>query len=89
MRNGDSQIRLAEHVAAKCLDGTGLRETAILEDAFPNQHKVSRIWGETRGRATKTDRVLILGGPSAGSLPELPAIDWSSGTAVLNGASVR
>ena len=56
--------------------GTGLRLLRIVDDHLPVEHKVSRIWGATKGRATKVDRILMLGGPKARRLPREPRIDW-------------
>jgi hypothetical protein len=77
VRKNDVSLRLAEHVARECVPGSGLKEMAILVDELPSEQKVSRIWGATRGRATKTDRILILGGRRACDLPELPSFDWT------------
>jgi DNA modification methylase len=71
-------VNLANEVAQHCVDQSGLRILKMLDDHLPVKHKVSRIWGETRGRATKTDRILILGGPKARRLPAFPKIDWLS-----------
>ena len=32
----------------------------IIEDPLPEKNKVTRIWGKTKGNATKTDRILLL-----------------------------
>jgi site-specific DNA-methyltransferase (adenine-specific) len=77
VRKGDSTINLAKAVAQQSVP-TPLRTLALLDDHLPIQHKVSRIWGKTRGRATKTDRILILGAPKAKDLPPFPTIDWLS-----------
>lgn len=76
-RKGET-IKLAEAVAETCVHGSGLRVDALIEDELPFAHKVSRIWKDRRGQATKTDRILILSKFRAGSLPRLPQIDWSS-----------
>jgi hypothetical protein len=76
VRKGDSTINLAKAVAQYSVTTTQLRPLALLNDHLPVQHKVSRIWGKTRGRATKTDRILILGAPKAKDLPPFPTIDW-------------
>lgn len=78
VRRGDKQINLAEGVAEHCLAGTGLRVLDVVDDHLPIEHKVSRIWGATKGRATKVDRILILGAPGATKLPKRPRIDWAS-----------
>jgi len=78
VRRQESTINLANEVARHCVEKAGLRVLDVLDDHLPVKHKVSRIWGETRGRATKTDRILILGGPKACQLPAFPKIDWLS-----------
>jgi site-specific DNA-methyltransferase (adenine-specific) len=57
--------RLAHIVRDHCLGDTDLRVLGVITDRLPVQHKVSRIWGDGKGHATKTDRILILGGPNA------------------------
>jgi hypothetical protein len=71
VRRDDETLNLAQAVADTCFEGTDLKVSAVLEDKIPTQHKVSRIWGPGRGRATKTDRVLIATGPNA-RLPMVP-----------------
>jgi hypothetical protein len=75
---GEKTVNLATEVADSCAERAGLRVLDVIDDHLPVKHKVSRIWGETRGRATKTDRILILGAPKARRLPAHPTIDWSS-----------
>jgi len=69
VRRGDDEIDLAAAVADVAVPGSGLRVVGTIVDKVPIGHKVSRIWGEKRGRATKTDRILVLRGPHA-NLPE-------------------
>jgi site-specific DNA-methyltransferase (adenine-specific) len=71
-------VNLANEVAQHCVDRSGLRVMDVLDDHLPVKHKVSRIWGERRGHATKIDRILVLGGPKARPLPTFPKIDWFS-----------
>lgn len=78
VRRGSSTVNLANEVAKHCIRRTQLRVLDVLDDHLPVEHKVSRIWGDTRGRATKTDRILILGRPKARKLPPFPKIEWSS-----------
>lgn len=78
VRRGTSTLNLANEVAQHCIGQTFLKVLDMFDDHLPVKHKVSRIWGETRGRATKTDRILVLGGPRARKLPPLPDIDWLS-----------
>jgi len=78
VRRGKSTLNLASEVAQHCVGQTRLKVLQVLDDHLPVKHKVSRIWGETRGCATTTDRILILGGPKAPKLPAFPKIDWLS-----------
>ena len=66
--------------AARCL---GWKLRGIVADRLPTQHKVSRIWKNGRGHATKTDRVLILSrnAGSSAPLPPLGPIRWADATA--------
>jgi site-specific DNA-methyltransferase (adenine-specific) len=78
VRRETGDINLAEAVAESCVAHSGLRVDALVEDELPLRHKVSRIWKEKRGRATKTDRILILSKKRAAKLPRLPAFDWTA-----------
>jgi len=75
VRLGARTVRLAEHVAESCVPGS-LVVRQIIEDRLPNDRKVSRIWGDTKGNATKTDRILVLSAAGAGALPSPPRFDW-------------
>jgi hypothetical protein len=77
VRRHEQQINLAERVAESCVLGTGFKVLGTVDDHLPVEHKVSRIWGKTKGRATKVDRILMLAGPKAGPLPRKPKIEWS------------
>jgi hypothetical protein len=77
VRNGDEDLNLAQAVADSCVSGTGLTVRRIVNDSIPVHHKVSRIWGDTKGRATKTDRVLVLARRRAPRLAPLPTIAWN------------
>lgn len=78
VRKGKTQINLADQVAAISVPGTGFSVLRTVSDYLPVERKVSRIWGDTKGRATKVDRILILGGPRATRLAREPTIDWSA-----------
>ncbi len=82
VRRGNANIRLGEVVANECTSATDLRLVGIIEDHLPVKHKVSRIWGSKKGRATKTDRILVLAGPRARIPRQLPMLNW----AACNGA---
>lgn len=77
VRRGEKDLNLAREVARRCFNETDLELVGSVVDRLPVQHKVSRIWKENRGRATKTDRILLLAGPKAKRLPKLPQIDWT------------
>ena len=76
VRRDSGDINLAEEVIKHCVPETDLSVVAVVADNLPIEHKVSRIWGATRGRATKTDRIIIMGGPKTRDLPPIPSIDW-------------
>jgi hypothetical protein len=65
VRRGEREINLAAEVARAAVPKSGLRVVGTIVDRLPPGHKVSRIWGERRGRATKTERILVLRGPRA------------------------
>lgn len=76
VRRGEEQLNLAREVARYSVPGTGFRLLRSISDHLPIESKVSRIWGRTRGRATKVDRILVLGGKHALELPPAPRINW-------------
>jgi site-specific DNA-methyltransferase (adenine-specific) len=65
VRHGDDEIDLSSAVADAAVPGSGLRVVGTIFDRLPQGRKVSRIWGKTRGRATKNERILVLRGPRA------------------------
>jgi site-specific DNA-methyltransferase (adenine-specific) len=77
VRNGDEDLNLAQAVADSCVSGTGLTVRRIVNDSLPVHHKVSRIWKDTKGRATKTDRVVVLARRRAPRLASLPQVAWN------------
>lgn len=77
-RNDDESINLArdvwDNVAAPAGDW---RLHGIVTDRLPSERKVSRIWKDSPGRATKIDRILILSrGDERKELPPLGRIGW-------------
>ncbi len=78
VRRGDRHMNLAKAVARHCVQGTDLRVVGTFTDRIPVKHKVSRIWKDNRGRATKTDRILVLGGPKALEPGRVPDVSWST-----------
>ena len=78
VRRDEGSLRLAELVADAVEARTEWRRLAIVGDELPEDRKVSRIWGARKGRATKTDRLLILRPPGGtAELPAVPEIDWA------------
>ena len=76
VRRVKDEINLARAIAKECVPQTGLRVLGIVRDSLPVQHKVSRIWGAKRGRATRTDRILILGASRAKRPANAISIEW-------------
>ena len=73
---GKDPLPLAEHIWQDIGDQTGLRKIDLIEDHLQIQNKVSRIWGDTKGQATKRDCVLVLA-REEGSPPVVSeVIDW-------------
>jgi DNA modification methylase len=56
----DEPLSLAAQVWDDIKAKTCLRLVEIIEDDLPVQNKVSRIWGDTKGRATSRDCALVL-----------------------------
>lgn len=76
VRRGTDQINLAEHVRHQVAEPQGWHYHGTIEDELPATSKVSRIWKDNPGRATKIDRILLLS-PKKVELPAMPSIDWS------------
>lgn len=73
---------LAEEVWRHSAQPRGWKKVALITDTVPVEHKVSRIWKANRGRATKTDRILVLA-KSENARRKLPALDpivWTTAT---------
>ncbi len=58
--NNQPPFNLAAKVWQAVQPGTGLQLLDIVPDAIADSAKVTKIWSETRGRATAIDRILIL-----------------------------
>lgn len=64
-REKDVVYNLAEIVWKNCAEPLGFKLVEPIQaDVISDGSKVSRIWGETRGNATKVDRVLVLERPA-------------------------
>lgn len=71
-------LALAHQIWKDIGEQTGLSLVEVIEDHLPSDKKVSRIWGDTRGRATDRDCVLVL--TRAGADPLVVSndeVDWS------------
>ncbi|GIG53332.1 DNA methyltransferase [Demequina activiva] len=72
----ENALPLAKQMWDDIGDQTGLRLLELVEDELPQQSKVSRIWGDTKGQATSRDCALVLthmdGKPDLGNA----SVDW-------------
>lgn len=59
-RSNGKNYNLAELIAVECASKIGLFVEGVIVDNFNEDSKVSRIWGSKKGKATKTERALIL-----------------------------
>jgi hypothetical protein len=76
-----SGIGLAERAWEEAAFPAGYRLAGLVRDEVAANRKMTRLWGEEAGRATKTDRILVLGATEAGrrralASADLP-IDWT------------
>ena len=62
-RRGHSPINLAQEAWTEIKARTNLKLVDVVEDELPSSRKVTKIWGDRRGEATKTDRVLVMRRP--------------------------
>jgi site-specific DNA-methyltransferase (adenine-specific) len=89
VRRGEEQLNLAEEVWERVARPAGWQHHGTIVDALPVGGKVSRIWKDNPGRATKTDRLLLLSPWPGVSLPPFPEIDWSHIPELQNSATAR
>jgi len=60
-KRSDESINLANFIWEEVAKPAGFSlKEPMIEDRINDETKVSKIWGNTRGRATKVDRVIIL-----------------------------
>ncbi|HEX5825494.1 MAG TPA: DNA methyltransferase [Candidatus Limnocylindrales bacterium] len=73
-------VGLAERVWESAAEPAGYRLAGIALDDVAAQRKMTKLWGAEAGRATKTDRIVVLGATEAGRRRALAAagtpIDW-------------
>jgi hypothetical protein len=77
---GAAGLRLAEKVWETAAEPEGYRLAGIALDDVAAHRKMTKLWGAEAGRATKTDRILVLGATEAGRRRALAAattpVDW-------------
>jgi DNA methylase len=73
---GRDAIPLARKVWDDIGGQTGLRLLDVIEDWLPVQNKVSRIWGDTKGRATDRDCALVLVRSNGEPATDNSVIEW-------------
>jgi site-specific DNA-methyltransferase (adenine-specific) len=59
-KNGEPPLNLAEAVWSAVATRTNLRLADIVPDAIADSAKVTKIWNDTRGKATAVDRIIVL-----------------------------
>jgi len=73
---------LAEHVWESAAAPEGYALAGIVVDSIASHRKMTKLWGSEAGRATKTDRILVLGASEAGRRRALASLtlpilwDW-------------
>jgi hypothetical protein len=77
VRRRDEHLNLAGKVWRHVAEPEGWYCHGIVADPVPSGAKVSRIWRSNPGRATKTDRILVLSPSDDTPLAAPAAIDWS------------
>jgi site-specific DNA-methyltransferase (adenine-specific) len=74
-------VGLAERVFEQAADPEGYRLAGVALDDVAAVRKMTKLWGDEAGRATKTDRLLVLGATEAGRRRALAGtgvdVDWS------------
>jgi site-specific DNA-methyltransferase (adenine-specific) len=73
-------VGLAEQVWEESAAPEGYRLAGVARDDVAAVRKMTKVWGAEAGRATKTDRILVLGATEAGRRRAITAartpIDW-------------
>ena len=74
-------VGLAERVWEAAAEPEGYRLAGVTLDDVAAHRKMTKLWGAEAGRATKTDRILVLGASEAGRRRALAAastpVDWT------------
>jgi site-specific DNA-methyltransferase (adenine-specific) len=80
-KRSSTGLGLAERVWEEAAYPAGYRLAGAVRDEIAANRKMTRLWGDEAGRATKTDRILVLGATEAGrrralASADLP-VDWT------------
>jgi len=74
-------VGLAERVWESAAAPEGYRLAGVALDDVAAHRKMTKLWGDEAGRATKTDRILVLGATEAGRRRAMAAatnpVDWT------------
>ena len=74
-------VGLAERVWEQAAEPEGYRLAGVALDDVAAVRKMTKLWGAEAGRATKTDRILVLGATEAGRRRALAGasldVDWT------------
>jgi hypothetical protein len=74
-------IGLAERTFQEAAEPEGYRLAGVALDDVAAARKMTKLWGDEAGRATKTDRILVLGATEAGRRRALAGattdVDWT------------
>jgi site-specific DNA-methyltransferase (adenine-specific) len=74
-------VDLAARVWESAAEPEGYRLAGVAIDDVAANRKMTKLWGDEAGRATKTDRILVLGATEAGRRRALAAapldVDWT------------
>jgi site-specific DNA-methyltransferase (adenine-specific) len=74
-------VGLAERVWEAAAEPEGYRLAGVALDDVAAHRKMTKLWGSEAGRATKTDRILVLGATEAGRRRALAGastpVDWT------------
>jgi hypothetical protein len=77
---GRRGLGLAERVWETAAEPAGYRLAGIASDEIAANRKMTKLWGAEAGRATKTDRILVLGATEVGRRRAIAGagtpIDW-------------
>ena len=74
-------IGLAERAWEEAAHPAGYHLAGLVRDEVAANRKMTRLWGDEAGQATKTDRILVLGATEAGRRRALAGadlpVDWT------------